>query len=78
MISGNDEAGAAIASRGQMKNRSNGVKNRLDPADRPVHDWYRFVLSLLQRQISEIRIAIGKHCRLVSADEVSPDDLTQL
>jgi len=27
------------------KQRSNGTMNQLDVADRPVHDWYRFVLS---------------------------------
>src|SRR5205823_1569684 len=27
------------------KKRTNGAANRLDVADRPAHDWYRFVLS---------------------------------
>ena len=29
----------------ERKRRSNGTINQLDPADRPVHDWYRFILS---------------------------------
>lgn len=35
----------SIKSGASRRTRSNGVKNRLDPLDRPIHDWYRFVLS---------------------------------
>jgi len=39
---------------------SNGEANKLSPADRPVHDWYRFVLSfpphLVREYIARLRI----------------------
>lgn len=38
---------AAIESIEKKRSNSlrNGESNRLEPADRPAHDWYRFVLS---------------------------------
>lgn len=33
--------------------RKNGLANKLDPDDRPIHDWYRFVLSFPPHLIRE-------------------------
>ena len=45
------------------RGRTNGEMNRLDPIDRPIHDWYRFVLSfpphLVRHYIDEFRLAPG-------------------
>lgn len=37
----------------EVRRRTNGELNKLDPADRPVHDWYRFVLSFPPHLVRE-------------------------
>lgn len=39
--------------------RGNGDQNRLHPEDRPVHDWYRFVLSFPPHLVSEYITRFG-------------------
>lgn len=55
------DAGETFA--GNAKPNGNGQANRLDPRDRPVHDWYRFVLSfpphLVRDYIARFGLAPG-------------------
>lgn len=41
--------------------RRNGTINQLDPADRPVHDWYRFVLSYPPHLVRDYIARFGLH-----------------
>ncbi len=43
--------------------RKNGLANKLDPEDRPVHDWYRFVLSFPPHLIREYLARFGVNSR---------------
>lgn len=40
-----DGSTVAILDRGKAARGRNGIENKLQPNDRPAHDWYRFVLS---------------------------------
>jgi hypothetical protein len=40
-----DGSTVAILARGKAARGRNGIQNKLQPEDRPAHDWYRFVLS---------------------------------
>lgn len=47
--------------------RKNGLANKLNPEDRPVHDWYRFVLSFPPHLIREYlgKFGITSHQRVL-------------
>jgi hypothetical protein len=63
-IAGKIEAGGEV---GHRSARSNGENNKLQPEDRPAHDWYRFVLSfpphLVRDYIARFGLGPG-HCVL--------------
>lgn len=48
--------------------RKNGLANKLDPEDRPVHDWYRFVLSFPPHLIREYMGRFGINSRHLVLD----------
>lgn len=48
--------------------RKNGLANRLDPEDRPIHDWYRFVLSFPPHLIREYMGRFGINSRHLVLD----------
>ena len=55
---------ATFAINGREAQRSNGTANRLSAEDRPVHDWYRFVLSfpphLVRDYLNQFQINAGQ------------------
>ncbi len=62
-----DVMATTLSTRGTVARPANGYENRLQPEDRPAHNWYRFVLSYPPHLVRDYvdRFALGRRDRVL-------------